>query len=113
MVFEKIKKKPALKKIRKDLVGEPVTVGARIIRPVARLAGWYGSSQVEMGPGRSWLRAIPTEVIVQEGENEEKRIPIRDGTRVTLRTLVFSALAIAIACQLLILYILRESRNRS
>jgi hypothetical protein len=90
-------------------VGEPMTVGERTIQPVARVAGWRTAGGNASGGAGAWLRVTPVELVVREGEINEYRIPITDGTRTVRRRMAVAALLVAVGCWLLMRALRRKA----
>jgi hypothetical protein len=95
---------PGRGRVTRQLIGEPITVGKRTIQPVARVAGWYGSSSDETAGGvGAWLRVSPSEVIVRERDGSEHHVPITDPTREAVQGLMRFAFLVAALCWLIML----------
>jgi hypothetical protein len=85
-------------RISERIVGEPLEIGARTIRPVVRVSGWRGASRnASAGSAGVRLRVEPAEVIVLEGDGREHRVPTPDNTRLLLWGLAGVALMLAVA----------------
>jgi hypothetical protein len=85
-------------RISERIVGEPLEIGARTIRPVVRVSGWRVASRNASAGGagvRLWIE--PAEVIVLEGDGREHRVPTPDNTRLLLWGLAGVALMLAVA----------------
>lgn len=103
---------PVRSKIDRELVGDPIRVGERTIRPVARLLGWSGSmGGPQGGGGGAWVRLSPVKVIVQEKDGREQEVPIADPTREALRGIAMGALVIGILGWLLLLIVKLKRRS--
>ena len=87
-------------RIDRELVGEPMAVGGRTIRTVARLTGWAGGTDGNAGGtgGGAWLNVRPVEVIVSEPDGSDSRVLIVDPAATALRGIVASALVVAGVC---------------
>jgi len=105
---------PKRQRIDRQLLGEPISVGDRTIQPVARMGGWYGSQYGPTGGGAgAWLRLSPVEVIVQESDGSERRVPVTDPTREAMRAIAQSGLIVAGLCWLIMLALwLRRRKKR-
>ena len=85
-------------RISENIVGEPLEIGARTIRPVVQLSGWRGAGGHASDDGAGvQLRAHPAGVIVLERDGREHRVPTPDNTGLILRTLAGVALVVAVA----------------
>lgn len=85
----------------RPLVGEPIAVGQRTIRPVAKVTGWYTTRRKGAG-GIAWAHVTPVEVVVREADGREHRIPVQDVTRTALRGMLMGAFTIALVAWLII-----------
>ena len=91
-------------RLDQELRGEPLTIGARTLVPVARLSGVLYKGGGETGRGIfGYLRLRPVEVTVRDGDNNEERIAIRDAIRAAELRMAAAAAAVAILCSGLIL----------
>jgi hypothetical protein len=87
-------------RISENIVGEPLEIGARTIRPVVRLSGWRGTRGDASADGAGvQLRVRPAGVIVLEPDGREYRVPTPDNTRLILWILVGIALLVAVASE--------------
>jgi uncharacterized spore protein YtfJ len=87
-------------RISERIVGEPLEIGARTIRPVVRVSGWRGGrGNASTGGGGVRLQAEPAGVIVLKRDGREPRVPTPDNTRLILRALAGVALMVAVASQ--------------
>jgi hypothetical protein len=85
-------------RISERIVGEPLEIGARTIRPVVRVSGWRGArGDASAGGAGVRLRVEPTEVIVLERDGREHRVPTPDNTRLILWGLCGVALMVTVA----------------
>jgi hypothetical protein len=85
-------------RISERIVGEPLEIGARTIRPVVRVSGWRGAGgDASAGGAGGRLRVEPAEVIVLAGDGREYRVPTPDNTRLILWSLAGVALMVAVA----------------
>jgi hypothetical protein len=85
-------------RISENIVGEPLEIGARTIRPVVLLSGWRGAGSDAAADGAGvQLRARPAGVIVLERDGREHRVPTPDNTRLILWGLAGIALLVAVA----------------
>jgi hypothetical protein len=91
-------------RLDQELRGEPLTIGARTLVPVARLSGvlYEGGGETSRGIF-GHLRLRPVEVTVRDGDSNEERIAIRDATRTAALGMAAAAAAVAILCSGLIL----------
>jgi hypothetical protein len=94
---------PSRSRISERIVGEPLKIGARTIRPVVRVGGWRfagsGSSGASAGVR---LGVSPAGVIVLERDGREHRVPTPDLTRRILRGMAGAALVVAIATRVVV-----------
>src|SRR5688572_27220666 len=82
------------------IVGEPLEVGGRTIRPVVRVSGWRGvRGAISSGSAGVQLRGEPAGVFILEPDGREHRVPTPDYTRLTLLGLAGLALMVAVASQ--------------
>jgi len=87
-------------RISQNIVGEPLEIGARTIRPVVQLSSWRGTGGDASADGAGvQLRVRPAGVIVLEPEGREHRVPTSDNTRLVLWILAGIALLVAVACE--------------
>ena len=87
-------------RISERIVGEPLEIGTRTIRPVVRVSGWRGTSRAESaGSAGVRLRVEPAGVIILERDGREHRIPTPDSTRLILWVLAGVALLVAVASE--------------
>ena len=87
-------------RISERIVGEPLEIRERTIRPVVQLSGWRstGGDMLAGGTGVK-LRTRPAGVIVLERDGLEYRLPTPDNTRLILWGLAGAALMVAVASQ--------------
>jgi hypothetical protein len=83
-------------RISERIVGEPLEIGARTIRPVVRVGGWRGAGG-DTSAGGVRLRIEPAGVIVLERDGREHLVPTPDNTRLVLWGLAGVALMFAVA----------------
>jgi hypothetical protein len=90
-------------RISECIVGEPLEIGARTIRPLVRVSGWRGA-EGDASAGSTWvqLRARPAGVIVLERDGREHRLPTPDNTRLILWCLAGVALVVTLASQVVV-----------
>jgi uncharacterized spore protein YtfJ len=82
------------------VVGEPLEVEGRTIRPVVRVSGWRGAGgDGSAGGAGVQLRAEPEALIIHERDRREHRIPTPDNTRLILWGLAGAALLVAVASE--------------
>ena len=87
-------------KFSERIVGEPLEVGGRTIRPVVRVSGWRGAGgDGSAGGAGVQLRAEPEAVIIHERDGGEHHVPTPDNTRLILWGLAGAALLVAVASQ--------------
>ena len=90
-------------RISENIVGEPLEIGARTIRPVVQLSGWRGTGGDASADGAGvQLRVRPAGVIVLEPGGREHRVPTSDNTRLVLWILAGIALLVAVASQVVV-----------
>ena len=90
-------------RIAENVVGEPLEIGARTIRPVVQLSGWHGTGGDAAADGAgAQLRARPAGVIVLERDGREYRLPTPDNTRLILWGLAGIALMVAVASEVVV-----------
>ena len=90
-------------RISESIVGEPLEIGARAIRPVVRVSGWRGArGDISSGSAGVQLRTQPAGVIVLESEGREYRLPTPDNTRLILWALAGLAVMVAVASQVVV-----------
>ena len=87
-------------RISERIVGEPLEIGGRTIRPVVRVSGWRSTG------GHMWaggtgvkLRTRLAGVIVLERDGREYRLPTPDNTRLILWALAGLAVMVAVVSQ--------------
>jgi hypothetical protein len=82
------------------IVGEPLEIGGRTIRPIVGVSGWRGAGgNAPAGGAGVRLRAEPAGVIVLERDGREHRVSTPDNTRLILWALAGVALIVAVASQ--------------
>jgi hypothetical protein len=87
-------------KFSERIVGEPLEVGGRMIRPVVRVSGWRGAGgHGSAGGAGVQLLAEPEAVIIHERDRREHRVPTPGNTRLILWGLAGAALLVAVASQ--------------
>jgi hypothetical protein len=85
-------------RISEHIVGEPIEIRARKIRPVVRVSGWRDTrGDAPDSKAGVQLRGGPAGVIVLERDGREHRVPTPDNTRFILRRLAGVALIVAVA----------------
>jgi hypothetical protein len=85
-------------RISERIVGEPLEIGARTIRPIVRVSGWRGTGgDTSAGSSGVRLRIEPAGVVVLERDGREHRVPTPDNTRLILWGLAGLALMVAVA----------------
>ncbi len=88
-----------------EVIGEPIVVGERSIRPVSQIRRGLLSFQA---PGRAGgglgeiVRMIPREALVREGDGREYRLPLADPTGKTLRLIALVALLMPVLSRRLV-----------
>ena len=90
-------------RISERIMGEPLEIGGRTIRPVVQLSGWRstGGDKLAGGTGVK-LRTRPAGVIVLERDGREYRLPTPDNTRLILWALAGLAVMVAVASQVVV-----------
>ncbi len=79
--------------VEREMIGEPIVVGERTIRPVARVSTRILNFQAQGGSMTGvGLRISPREAIVREGDGTEYRISLVDPTAKTMRAIALVAL---------------------
>jgi hypothetical protein len=85
-------------RISERIVGEPLEIGGRTIRPVVRVSGWRGArGDMSSGSAGVQLRGEPEGVLILEPDGREHRLPTPDYTRLILWGLAGLALMVALA----------------
>lgn len=85
-------------RISERIVGEPVRIGGRTLRPVVRVRGWRSTGDSASGGGAgARLRVVPESVVVVESDGREYRVPARDNSRFVLWGLAGAALLVVVA----------------
>jgi hypothetical protein len=85
-------------RISERIVGEPLEIGERTIRPVVRVSGWRGArGDMSYGSAGVQLRGEPAGVFILERDGREYRLPTPDNTRLILWGLAGLALMVAVA----------------
>ena len=93
----------ARSKFSERIVGEPLEVGGRTIRPVVRVSGWRGAGgDGSAGGAGVQLRAEPEAVIIHERDRREHRVRTSDNTHLILWGLAGAALLVAVASQVVV-----------
>ncbi len=90
-------------RISERIVGEPIEIRERTIRPVVRVSGWRstGGDVLASGTGVK-LRTRPAGVIVLELNGREYLLPTPDNTRLILWGLAGLAVMVAVASQVVV-----------
>jgi hypothetical protein len=90
-------------RISERIVGEPIEIRERTIRPVVQLSGWRstGGDMLAGGTGVK-LRTRPAGVIVLERDGREHRLPTPDNTRIILWALAGFAVIVAVASEVVV-----------
>ena len=90
-------------RISERIVGEPLEIGGRTIRPVVRVSGWRSTrgSMLAGGTGVK-LRTRPAGVIALERDGREYRLLTPDNTRLILWALSRLAVMVAVASQVVV-----------
>ncbi|MCX7706556.1 MAG: hypothetical protein N2204_00920 [Anaerolineae bacterium] len=99
--------------INRILTAEPLQVGQRTVQPVARASGWYVAGG-ETGRGAfGWVRLAPLDVVVQESDGSQRRIPLTDPSAQVLRQAFRSMALVAAVCLAIsaIVTVARSPRN--
>lgn len=79
--------------VKKEIVGEPIVVGERTIRPVAQVSTRFLDFQVQGGGVAGvGLRISPCGAIVRESDGTEYRIALVDPTERMMRAMMWVAL---------------------
>ena len=90
-------------RISERIVGEPLEIGGRTIRPVVRVRGWRGArGDISSGSAGVQLRMQPAGVILLERDGREHRLPTPDNTRLILWALAGLAVMVAVASQVVV-----------
>lgn len=80
-------------KMNREVIGEPIVVGERTIRPAARVSTRLLNFQVRGGGVAGvGLRISPSEAIVREKDGTEYRIALADPTAKMMRAMMVVAL---------------------
>lgn len=99
-------------RIDRRLLGDPIQIDSRSVRPVARLHGRLGSGGGQTGGGAGGvLRLEPVEVIVRAADGAESSVALPDPTAQALRGMAGAAVAVA-ALSLALNVLLRIVRSR-
>lgn len=85
-------------RINRILTVEPLQVGQRTIQPVARASGWYAADGETGRSAIGWVRLAPLNVVVQEPDGSQRRIPLTDPDTQVLRQMFRSMVLVAAAC---------------
>ena len=90
-------------RISERIVGEPIEIRERTIRPVVRVSGWRGAGgDGSAGGAGVQLRAEPEAAIIHERDRREHRVPTPDNTRLILGALAGLAVMVAVASQVVV-----------
>jgi hypothetical protein len=90
-------------RISEHIVGEPLEIRERTIRPVVRVSGWRGArGNMSSGSAGVQLRGEPAGVFILERDGREHRLPTPDYTRLILWGLAGLALMVAVASQVVV-----------
>src|SRR5215211_642239 len=89
-------------RISERIVGEPIEIRERTIRPVVRVSGWRSTGGDMLAGGGVKLRTRPAGVIVLERDGREYRLPTPDNTRLILWGLAGLALMVAVASEVVV-----------
>ena len=90
-------------RVSERIVGEPLEIGERTIRSVARVSGWRAAGgDASAGGAGGQLRVRPAGVTILERDGRERRLPTPDNTRLLLWVLVGVASIIAVASQVVV-----------
>jgi hypothetical protein len=85
-------------RISERIVGEPLEIGGRTIRPVVRVSGWRGArGDISSGSAGVQVRGKLVGVFILEPDRREHRVPTPDYTRLILSGLAGLALMVAVA----------------
>jgi hypothetical protein len=88
-------------RISERIVGEPLEIGGRTIRPLVRVSGWRGAGGGALGGGAGMRLRVGSEaMIILEPDGREHRVPTPDNTHLILWTLAGAALMVAVASRL-------------
>lgn len=88
-------------RISDQLVGDPVRVGGRTLRPVVRLTGLGGTLGSASGGGVvARLRVVPEAVILTESDGREFRVPTQENSRFAVWGLAGAALLVLLVYRL-------------
>jgi hypothetical protein len=91
-------------RIDRILVGAPIAVGERVLRPVTRAGGWARGGDGEQGRGfGGWLRLQPLEVRVSEPGRDDYTVAVADPTGDAVRRMALLGFVVAAASTLLLL----------
>src|SRR5215207_5853915 len=87
-------------RISERIVGEPLEIGGRTIRPVVRVSGWRSArGDALAGSAGVQLRGEPEGVFILEPDGREHPLPTPDYTRLILWGLAGLTLMVAVASQ--------------
>ena len=90
-------------RISDGIVGEPIEIKERTIRPVVQLSGWRSTGGDNLGGGTGVkLRARPVGVIVLERDGREYHVPTPENTRIILWALAGLAVMVAVTSQVVV-----------
>jgi hypothetical protein len=90
-------------RISKRIMGEPLEIRERTIRPVVRVSGWRSTGgDMSSGSVGVQLRGEPAGVFILEPDGREHRVPTPDNTRLILWALAGLALMVAVASQVVV-----------
>jgi hypothetical protein len=90
-------------RVSERVVGEPLEIGERTIRPVVRVSGWRAAEgDASAGGAGGQLRVRPAGVIILERDGREHRLPTPDSTRLVLWGLAGVGFIIAVASQVVV-----------
>lgn len=80
-------------RVQRQLTGKAMTIGNRIVQPVASVSGWVGGAGNQEGSGVGGVLSMtPVEVIVREADGREQRVPTTDATGASVRGILFASL---------------------
>ena len=107
--------KPRRSEVSREVVGEPLVVGERTIRPAVRVSGRLFHLQARAGGAAyGMLRLSPRSVLVRESDGNEHRLDLFDLTGTAIRGMAIVAALVPLGYILLRLFrrTVFQERNR-
>lgn len=97
-------------RVKREIVGEPVSAGNHVVQPVARVKGVLFHAEGEHGlGGGGWLQVTPVKAVVRDAAGAERTVDLPEVNGQVVRRLVTTSVLLAAGALLASLVLRRRS----